>query len=157
MKLITVLAMLAFCCAVTAQTAKVVQLSTEDAAQAKALAEEQKALDEKIVAFRESIEQKYLVTTEEKERGSCYAGQVALSDPVTITDGSTTGQLFITGPVTSTGSSTTEPRSSLSHTPYYRQGWGCGEYQYSDDFRFIVPLPEPNYKPSGLCGFYTTN
>ena len=120
------------------QTAKVIQLSPEDAKQAQALADEQKALDEKTAAFREAVKQKYLVTTERKEAGDCYAG-------VFMTNA--TSGFLVLGDGTINWSSKPEP--------YYRRGWRCGEYQYSDDFKFIVPVPASPYTSSPLCTTFT--
>ena len=136
MKWMVILLMATACC--MAQNAKVIQLSPEDAAQAKALADEQKALDEKTAAFREAVKQKYLVTTERKEAGDCYAG-------VFMTNA--TSGFLVLGDGTINWSSKPEP--------YYRRGWRCGEYQYSDDFNFIVPVPAPPYTSSPLCTTFT--
>ncbi len=128
------------------QTAKVVQLSPEDAKQAKALDDAQNELTAKIAAFRETIKQKYLVTTERKEAGDCFAG--------TLTLDATAGALVL-GDGTLSLKPAEKPQSPPKPEPYYRRGWHCGDYQYSDDFRFIVPVPAPPYTSSPLCATFT--
>ena len=145
MKWIALLLMATACC--MAQNAKVIQLSPEDAAQAKALADEQKALDEKTAAFREAVKQKYLVTTERKEAGDCYAG-------VFMTN-ATSGFLVLGDGTINWSSKPEKPQAPPKPEPYYRRGWRCGEYQYSDDFKFIVPVPAPPYTSSPLCTTFT--
>ncbi len=128
------------------QTAKVVQLSPEDAKQAKALDDAQNELTAKITAFRETVKQKYLVTTERKEAGDCFAG--------TLTLNATAGALVF-GDGTLSLKPAEKPQSPPKPAPYYRLGWRCGDYQYSDDFRFIVPAPAPSYTPSPSCATFT--
>lgn len=97
-----------------AQTARVVELSASDTAQAKALYVEQEALTKRTIAFRESIQKRYLY------------------DP-------------------------SVPARSFSP---FKEGWDIG-FQYSVDFRFIVPLPAPIYYPAATIGgvgtLYCTN
>ena len=132
------------------QTAKVIQLSPEDARQAKALDDAQNELTAKIAAFRETIKQKYLVTTDKKEAGDCYAGQFMVSY---VTDGSLV--LGDDGTISSATKPAEKPQTPPKPAPYYRLGWRCGEYQYSDDFKFIVPVPASPYTSSPLCTTFT--
>ena len=129
------------------QTAKVIQLSPEDARQAKALDDAQNELTAKIAAFRETIKQKYLVTTERKEAGDCYAG-------VFMTN-ATSGFLVLGDGTINWSSKPEKPQAPPKPEPYYRRGWRCGEYQYSDDFKFIVPVPASPYTSSPLCTTFT--
>jgi hypothetical protein len=92
------------------QTAKVIQLSPEDAKQAKSLDDEQKALTAKTEAFMASIRKTYL--------------QIKKTD-----------DLFVTGCT-----------SSLKREDIkcYKNGWNFGDFEYSEDFKSIVPVNRPN-------------
>lgn len=98
--------------AIGAQTAKVIQLSPEEARQAKSLRDQQDAIAKKIAEFDQTIRDKYLKAAKEEE------GHTATY--------SLNGKWI-----------------------WIKSGWGNGSFQYSEDFRFIVPVP---YNPTtGTC------
>lgn len=95
---------------VSAQTAKVVQLTPDEAKQAKVLHDEQIALSKRQSDFDQAIAAKY--TTEERKGGwICIANG--------CTEGSTKGTKQLVYRDT-------------------KEGWNLG-FVYSDDFKFIVP------------------
>jgi hypothetical protein len=135
------------------QDAKVVALSPQDAVQAAALDQEQKALDAKRQAFQDHVAKTYLVTADRDRAGNC-----AYSEPGSYTLTGVTSGLLIIG-----GSGVFVPSASdpkVSPTRYYLRGWGCGAFRYSDDFKYIVPLPD-SLRVTGtgcsLGGMYVTN
>lgn len=89
------------------QSAKVVQLSPDDATTAKSLDAQQKDIQHQIKAFESRVRKKYLVKTTDRN-GSCQ---------------SLDGEII--------------------------SGWGCGEFEYSEDFKFIVPATPA---PKSSCG-----
>lgn len=108
------IAVLGFTLAAAGQTAKVIQLSPEEARQAKALRDQQDAIAKKIADFDQAIRIKYL----------------------------------------------TAPKDDEGHTQTYslngkwiwvKSGWGSGSFQYSEDFRFIVPSSVPYIPPLNTC------
>jgi hypothetical protein len=132
------------------QDAKVVALSPQDAVQAAALDQEQKALDAKRQAFQDHVAKTYLVTADRGQADNCV-----YSEPgsFTLTGGVAGGSFTI--PSTPPAP---DPKAPL--TRYYLRGWGCGAFRYSDDFKYIVPLPD-SLRVTGtgcsLGGMYVTN
>lgn len=108
------------------QGAKVVALSPDDAKQAKALDDEQKALIAKAEAFREHIQKVYLTSTSTKweDVDACYHAEI-------------NGLSTVTTELNAAGQTVGPPRF------YYKRGWNCGQFVYSEDFKFIVPAPDP--------------
>lgn len=94
----------------SAQTAKVIQLSQDDAKQAKALTDEQTALDKRKAEFEEAIRTRYLTVI----RGDKDWGDTSV-------------QIWNGAGVKS-----------------YRAGWDTGRFEYSEDFKFIVPKTVPS-------------
>jgi hypothetical protein len=80
------------------QTAKVIQLSPEDAAQAKSLYTQKAEIEKKIKDLEDAVHDKYLITAHHGSQG-----------------------LYGT----------------------YKEGWSAG-FDYSEDFRFIVPKSYPS-------------
>ncbi len=107
MKFIAI-AILGLSMAASAQTAKVIQLSSEDAKQAKMLHDQQEAIAKKIADFDQAVRAKYLTAPKEDEGH-------------------------------------TQTYSLNDKWIWVKSGWGSGSFQYSEDFRFIVPIP---YTPS---------
>lgn len=101
-----------------AQTAKVVQLSPEDAKEAKTLHDEQDNLTARMNAFHDRIQRKYLAAKE----GESYDGLIWSSvDKLRI-----------------------------------KSGWFEG-FEYSEDFRFIVPIASHIYSQFGAgCSYFTS-
>lgn len=104
-------------CSLSGQTAKVIQLSPEDAAQAKALHDEQTSLTQRQKDFDNKIEGIY---TEVPIPTSGKAGQSCV-----YYDASGYNYYGICGVSTK------------------KNGWNYG-FEYSDDFKFIVPKPAPS-------------
>lgn len=101
-----------------AQTAKVIKLSPEETATALQLVAEQKELDAKLMAL-------------EKRRMVLY-NSIAKK------------YLIIAAPKGSPGVDSTCVVGWVSKeraTKYYREGWDCGDFEYSDDYQYIVPEP----------------
>ena len=131
---------------VLAQSAKVIPLSTEDAAEAKSLSDQQAALEKKKEDFRKSIERKYLTTmSDQKDASSCLAE---------VTDGTSVVTLVgpLNGNVSGLGIPTDKPPVERKPYPVYKSGWDCGRFEYSEDFRYIVPAPEPPLQRQPWCG-----
>ena len=106
MKRIAVIITIFLAVPLTAQNAKVIQLSPEDAKQAKVLHDEQEAIAKKIVEFDQAVRTKYLTAPKEQE-GHTYTYNL---------NGSWV---------------------------WVKDGWTTGLFEYSEDFKFIVPvLPE---------------
>lgn len=108
-----ILLLLALSLPSAAQTAKVIQLTPDDAIQAKTLYDAQIALDKQKADFHTAIVKKYLVV----KRGDKDWGDQ--------------------GVVFSLDSAGITVKTS------YRAGWGYGNFEYSEDFKFIVPVPVP--------------
>lgn len=114
MKRAIAVCILAFAALAYGQDAKVVQLSSEDAAQAKFL--HQATID------AQKIEAEFVVFVRNK-----YLQEPPL-------------------PKGAFGFTISSSRDSCSFHALF--GWGCGEFTYSEDFRFIVPKTE---KPIQSC------
>jgi hypothetical protein len=111
------------------QTAKVIQLSASDAAQAKYLHDQAVAALKRESEFTESLREKYLKATTSDE------GQNHTQ---------TRGYAFAT-------------ESSPAHEGYWiKYGWGDGSFEYSEDFKFIVPIVKPYTQPSNGTIFGNT-
>jgi hypothetical protein len=106
-KLITV-GILFIAVTLNAQTAKVIELSADDAKEAKALHEAQLDLDSKVLALHTRILADYLTDKSGGKLRNPWVGNYS-------------------GNVT-----------WLTNGDVYKVGWS-GEFEYSDDFRFIVP------------------
>jgi len=152
------------CLPAAAQTAKVVALSPEDIAQAKELAHESAEYERKAHDFREHIMRDYLVTTDRGKGASTWndpndaapAGAVWASN----------GMFYVNGIAGIGGGDphcmTPEEKAKAAAerkkiedeqaayekahpTKYIRYGWdNPGSFQFSDDFRYIVPAPAPD-------------
>ncbi len=136
--LVVVLLLAGFSLSALGQTAKVIQLSPEDAAQAKSLYAQQAAIQKKIDALNDKITTQY--TSEAVPEGNCIATAY--------------GSWVFSGPCSGMGA----PTSSV------KPGWENG-FEFSEDFKFIVPKPIPpqtlsNCSLSSGCitygGMYTT-
>lgn len=113
------LALLALSLAAQAQTAKVIELSPDDAAKAKSLYEQKESIDKQIGELEKSVTVKYLANKD--HRGGCTSLS-SWSEPVCVSG-----------------------------------VWGVG-FEYSDDFKFIVPkivTPLPAY--NGICVGWNCN
>lgn len=95
------------------QTAKVIQLSDRDAAEAKALYASKSEIEEKIRELQERINENYL--------------RKVVNSNIDCPSGFDLG--YLTG--------FTGPTSLIQHV-CYKNGW-TGNFQFSEDFRFIVP------------------
>lgn len=103
-----------------AQTAKVIQLSPEDAAQAKSLHEQKEALDKKIADLQQKIHDNYLSVEVQYPTTACIAFNRA--------------ETCIPRKPTPA-----EEKAARGLGP--KKGWESGKFEYSDDFKFIVPAP----------------
>lgn len=99
-----------------AQEAKVIQLSAQDATDARRFYEEYKAAELRWQKFQEVVKVKYTQTV----KGEKDADAICSSGTFTVT--------FTGEPV----------RSKADDCIYYRKGWYSG-FTFSTDFRFIVP------------------
>jgi hypothetical protein len=88
-----------------AQTAKVIALSSADAATAKQLHDDRVAAEKRESDFRVKIQKTYLV---EPQNPSPKGGIFSVY-------------------------------SACTSNILYRTGWGCGKFEFSDDFKFVVP------------------
>lgn len=133
------------------QSAKVIQLSAADAAQAKDLQKQQDDLAAKVKAFRTGIVERYLVTANEHEGGGTYYGLIsggyAAYAGCFVTINGTTGGIL---QATSCNESETpaerakrkkEEAEYKAKLRWYKKGWEGGLFEYSDDYLFIVPEP----------------
>ena len=122
---ITILAMV-FTTSMCAQSTKVIQLSDKDAAEIKELYAEQDAIQKKIDAFKEHGWETY--TTTKKADDHC---PLLTSQYLWIASGTAN---FQDGSVRCV-----------------KDGWSYG-FSYSDDFRYIVPVPAPEFKSPEIIG-----
>lgn len=130
-----------------AQEAKVIQLSPEDATKAQALADAVKKAKAEAEAFTEHIKTEYLVVDgTSSQAGSCSVNFLTVGyastgtttwTPMTASDGDKQVQ-DVTQHETSA-----QRKQRKAVERWYRKGW-CGEFVYSDDFKFIVPTPYSN-------------
>lgn len=115
-----------------AQSAKVVQLTDADATQAKSLHDQRDQLDKKIKDFDSSVKHEYLV--------------VSVQPSPSVFSGSWSGSIA------------SEDGKSVE---YVKPGWGpYADFEYSDDFKFIVPAKPAATPSTSSCywnGMGTTN
>jgi hypothetical protein len=126
MKLLFTLIVVLSACVCSAQTAKVIQLSESDAAEAKSLYAQQKEIEAKIADLRYRITKNYLTASKEEE-----------GHTNTYSDPRGGGWVWV------------------------KEGWGGGNYDFSEDFKFIVPhtsIPQ-SYGTYGnsSCPFFFTS
>lgn len=116
-----------------AQTAKVIPLSDKDSEEIKSLYAQQADIQKKIDAFRQRVWRAY--TTSPKTADYCPQ-------------------------LSSIGSSVFINADRQDDVRCIKDGWSYG-FSYSEDFKYIVPVPVPEYKPNfGGCitpAFGTTN
>lgn len=145
------------------QSQKVIELDTLDVATAKQLAKNLADAQGALEKFRSAVRDKYLAVVEgSKDAGSCSA-PTARSGVSISTDGSgwvTTGSLTIQGCETAeekTARLVSEKKLREEQNKYaeehprmmYREGWACGSFEFSDDYKFIVPVVEKPVFNSG--------
>jgi hypothetical protein len=111
MKAMFTAALLMGALSLNAQSAKVIQLSPEDAKQAKQLHDASEAAAKKESEFQDVIRERYLKASKEEEGHT-----------------QTYGYLF------------TFQGKEKSHGYWVKSGWGNGTFEFSEDFRFIVPV-----------------
>ena len=141
-----------------AQTAKVIQLSSADANERKALEDQRAAIEQKIKDFDQRIKRQYTTVLEgDNDSSGSYAD-------VSITTLSTSGYYCIrtlsTDPAAELAYQDCEKRLATdrkknppSPQRMYRRGWENGLI-YTEDFKFIVPAEshEIKYSTSGSSG-----
>lgn len=129
------------------QSAKVIALDPADAKEAKRLADARAALLKDQADFDEKIKHKYASHVVQYPTSACISGMV-----VTHQDGT---QVHI-GPDTCTPPKPTD--ADQEHARDYRplEGWEGG-IQYSEDYRFIVPVPYVPPKNSWGNSCFVTN
>lgn len=152
MKYVIVLMMAMAAGSLHAQTADVIQLSASDAKEAAELDAQQKVLEAKVEAFQKHIRDSYLTETLEqrqKEGGGSYS----IADSVPVNDsGITFGCINVIGQ---------PPCPETKPVPdthrYYKMNWDMGRFEFSRDFRFIVPKAAPPGSNYGFnsCGVFT--
>ena len=113
-----VVAALGCAMAASAQTAKVVQLTPDEAKQAKALYDQQQELTKVTEQFRAALRDKYLKRPPDPPQPKVTVGSFSLCG-VSLCP------------------------ANYSPSPY-KAGWESGEYIYTDDFKFLVPKPYQN-------------
>jgi hypothetical protein len=101
---------------IIAQTAKVIQLSPEDAAKAKDLYAQKADIEKKIADLQAKIAGGYTTEKKEQQYLNCCCCGIKESD----------GKTYVT---------------------QFKDGWGGG-FEYSSDFKFIVPKMPPAYSVS---------
>lgn len=100
MKTVIVAVAMSLAMACSAQTAKVIALTPDEAREAKAISDQQKEIDNRLAVLRQRITANHLYA-DGKEYSSC---------------------------------------SIVSNSEHHIKGeWGCGDFEFSDDYRFIVP------------------
>ena len=114
MKSILIGILIMCCIPVVAQTAQVIELSPAEGKQAMDLYAQKTAIEKKIEDFRQTIQNKYV-------------SEKVPSDGFVVCAGVTNGYLTCPPPDT---------------TIIPKNGWEYG-FQFSDDFRFIVPKTSP--------------
>lgn len=114
---------------VSAQTAKVVALSPEDAAQAKALYDAQQKANKQLDDFRQAITNKYAM--EDREEGHLTG--------VVCGEWTKDGLLQ----ATPCKEPKTPPKKVMRRV--LKEGWFYG-FAFSEDFKFIVPEKQTEYK-----------
>ncbi len=125
-----------------AQTAKVVQLSPADAAEAKSLYEQKAAIEKKIADLQERISHQYVSDEKVYPTSICISG-VSVLHP----DGTTTS--FPSVPCTTL--KPTPEQEKASHYFTIKSGWENG-FEFSDEFKFVVPKA---YKEPTSCYHYS--
>lgn len=121
MKGLTYVAMLLFCGVAYSQTAKVVQLSPVDVVEIKSLYAQRDEIEKKIADFKTKVEHQYI------------SDEVTYPSTACITF-ETMGSCAPPKP--------TPAQEKASHHWQLKDGWTSG-FEYSEGFKFIVPLPRP--------------
>lgn len=142
------------------QTAKVIALSPEDAKHAQELDARQKALTAETEAFHHSVVEKYLTTKNGKDGGELF-DNVGILAGITSTWATCGLVLNSSGQASSACPEPTaeekakaakERAEADAKRVWVLRGWGDGDYEYSEDWRYIVPLVP---QASGLtCGYW---
>ena len=122
------------------QTAKVIQLAPEDTLQIIALRTRLKEAQADLDALNEKLRVKY-TTTLDQEKG----GQNDCSITTLMT---TTCFITTNPPSTPVGCASLKPDPNAPPKRYKLYGWENG-FEYSDDFKFIVPTRPPTYSSAG--------
>lgn len=118
---------------VSAQTAKVVILSPEDAAQAKALYEEKAAVEKKIADLQAQISHKYISRELIFPTAACITLERADGTFPDCTPPKPTAQ-----------------QEKASHEWHILEGWNLG-FEFSEDFKSIVPKQTPTTPPLSIA------
>lgn len=103
-----------------AQTAKVIELSPEDAALAKRLHENQIEIERQMKEFQRHVRITYLL------EHNAHSGSAGFGNGHCVVK---EGEII--------------------------PGWFCGDFDLSDDFRFIVPTPMTTFTPQPNCSTFT--
>lgn len=111
------------------QTAKVEAISFEDTVRIKALFAEKAVLDKQMAELQKKID----------------AFNQVIAQRYLTTHGADKGWCIAAPP---------EEGFVIGIYTWYKNGWACGAFQYSDDFRFVVPAasPTPNCCPAYIGG-----
>jgi hypothetical protein len=141
----------------TAQTAKVIALTPEEARERAELQKQSDEIAAKIKAFDEAIRERYTwVKQGDKDAGN----EVASGTFSGFTTGTTAcfHTLGETPEVTKQRDRACAEWTSKHPSPppaYYRRGWENG-INYTDDFRYIVPVEAPKYSAFGNGCVYSS-
>lgn len=126
-----------------AQTAKVVQLSPVDVAEVKRLYAEKTEIEKKLADFQIKIEHQYISDEVTYPTTACISGFLVLNPNGTVKSN-------ISSPCNPP--KPTPEQEKNSHDWKRKDGWQNG-FEYSEDFKFIVPKMTPNsgiYKNSWI-------
>lgn len=150
----SLLVSLMLCVGCVAQTAKVIPLSTLDSLSIKSLQDQKSNIEKQIDTFNLYVQRTYLTTT---KAGSCQTGWRANEsktdpspfDQFTIQFSTGNGYLCSSSGCSYKESKLTPAEKKIqdsyvaweSRHPILYWQWCGGEFEYSEDYRFVVPKP----------------
>ena len=143
-------AVLLFALMLPAQTAKVIPLTAQEAAQRKALEDKRAAIGQEIKDFDKKIQMHYTTVLEgDKDASNDSAEPVTLNGTGFVYSGC--GLIITTEPaqVETEQNCQKQLEAERAKNPppkrrVYRRGWSYG-IVYSEDWRFIIPAEAPKY------------
>ena len=143
MKLVVTLMSFVMLCA--AQTARVVPLADDDAVKLSEAYKKFYAAQKDYDELRKKLAEKYLVVPQgDADEGYYSANTFNMTVETTnVLDLNCSSALGCSSSSASSSTGKSTKPTLTFKARYWRAGFGCGDYEFSTDFRFIVPKPTP--------------
>ena len=130
------------------ESPKIVEITSEDAELAKSLYDSKENLNKEYISMINEIERLYLYTTDINNSSNCEVHSTLTASTITanITPGG-----FVSFNTTISSNEKSKSDTSKQVVLYFKKGWNCGQFEFSDDFKFIIPSPEKPFTASASC------